>query len=192
MDVHRFFPGIGLDPAKAFDIMWSSRQVRRIAGVDCVVPGLVAQTVILVLNAARSWSSGPANVDVHASWGCAHENRRAEIRALVARLEADVAFAAGLGTLEDFRNRREYALWRVISQGGTRLEEWRARIAAAPSRREQLRLVLTAPLVNVEHLTVLWGRRPTRWEIVREFFLRPVRGLAEQARALLLGREGRR
>lgn len=183
VDVHRLFPGIGVEPSRAFAELWQDRQLRRIAGVDCVVPGPVGQTLVLVLNAARSGASGSGNADVAACWDAADAARRAAVAALVERLGAEVAFAAGTGHLEEFRGRPEYPLWKVVSQGGTRLEEWRARIAAAPTRRDKVRLVLCAPLVNVEHLTVLWGRRPTRWEITREFVRRPLRGIAEQLRA---------
>lgn len=183
VDVHRLFPGIGVEPAEAFRELWAHRRVRRIAGIDCVMPDPVGQTVVLVLNAARSRAVGSANTDVAACWDRADGERRAAVEALVRRLGAEVAFAAGIGHLEDFRGRQEYSLWKVVSEGGTRLEEWRARVIAAPSRRERLRLVLSAPLVNVEHLTVVWGRRPHRWEIVKEFFARPLRGIREQLRA---------
>lgn len=194
VDVHRLFPGIGIEPAEAFEVLWTDRGQREIAGIACPVPSLVGQTAILVLNAARTRTSagsaaGNLASDVDTSWSQADDARRAEVVSLVGRLGAEVAFAAATGHLEDFRDRREYALWKVVSRGGTRLEEWRARIAAAPSRGEQFRLVLTAPLVNVEHLTALWGRRPTRWEIVREFFMRPVRGVAEQVRVILRRRK---
>ncbi|WOP17199.1 2-nitropropane dioxygenase [Raineyella sp. LH-20] len=188
VDVHRFFPGIGLDPAAAFELLWGRRQVRRIGGVDCVVPDLVGQTLVLVLNAARSGPGQRLKGDLQVAWEQATAARRVEVEALVKALDAEVAFAAATGRLEAYRDRREYWLWKVMSCGGTRLEEWRARIIAAPSRRDRLRLVLSAPLVNVEHLTVLWGRRPTRWEIAREFVLRPMRGIAEQTRAFRVGR----
>ena len=64
---------------------------------------------------------------------------RAGDHALVASLRADVAFSAGLGELERYRGRtREYLLWKVASQGGTRLEEWVARVWAAPTPRAAL------------------------------------------------------
>lgn len=192
-DVHRFFPGIGAPPEVAFERLWRDRQIKDIACIPCWVPSVTAQAVLLVLNAARS--RGARKRDVEAVWEEASPQRRREMTALVADLQAEVAFAAGIGELERFRGSREYDLWRIESQGGTRIARWRARIKAAPTVREKVRLALLAPVVNVDHLTVLLGHRPTRAEITREFFARPARGIREEARALLrrLGiREGTR
>lgn len=180
VDVHRMFPGIGVDPGEAFELLWSGRRTADIGGIACLVPDTVAQTVILVLNAGRTATAGAIAPDVLTSWGRADGAQRAAVEALVRRLGAQLAFAAGTGHLEEFHAQREYALWRVMSEGGTRLEEWRARIVAAPTWRDRLHLILIAPLVNVEHLAVLLGRRPTRREIALEFFRRPVRGVHEQ------------
>ena len=100
--------------------------------------------------------------------------------ALVASLRAEVAFSAGLGELERYRGRREYLLWKVTSQGGTRLEEWVARVWAAPTPRAALQLALRAPRVNTEHLAIRIGHQPTRVEVLREFVARPVRGVTQE------------
>lgn len=189
VDVHRHFPGIGRPPREAFDILWEGHGQRDIASVACTVPGLAAQVLILVLNAARTMATSPSH-DVQIALLGADDERRAEVAGLVESLDARVAFAAATGNLDDYRDDREYALWRAVSQGGTRLEEWRARIVAAPTWREAARIALFAPRVNVEHLSIVLHRPPTRWEIAREFVARPVRGLREQLRAL--GRSGRR
>ena len=66
---------------------------------------------------------------------------------------------------------RDYRLWKVVSQGGSRSEEWWARVRAAPNLGAALQVAARAPLVNVDHLAHRLGRRPTRREIVVEFFL---------------------
>lgn len=182
-DIHRFFPGIGAPPEVAFERLWRDRQVKEIAGIPCWVPSLPAQAVILVLNAARS--QGARQSDVDAAWVSASPERRREMTELVADLQAEVAFAAGIGELERFRGAREYDLWRIESQGGTRMAKWRARIKAAPTNRARIRLVLRLPLVNTDHLAVVLGRPPTRRDVALEFFARPARGIAEAARALV-------
>lgn len=192
VDVHRLFPGITVDPAEAFELLWQGHRRRPVAGVPCTVPDLAVQTLVLVLNAARKPRVSGLSADVEASWCAADPELRARVEELVRQLGAEVAFAAGTGRLEEYRDRRDYLLWKVMSRGGTKFEEWRARILAAPTRREAVDLVFTAPLVNVEHLTVLWGRRPTRGEIVREFFARPIRGLAEQVGVSLSRRRSER
>ena len=98
-----------------------------------------------------------------------------------------MAFAAATGELDRFRDRRDYDLWRVTIQGGTRFEEWWARIKAAPSIGEAARVALRAPLVNTDHMAALLGRPPTRPEIVREFAARPARGIVEQMERLRRG-----
>lgn len=183
VDIHRAFPGIGIPAPSAFERLWDSRQAADIAGVRCSVPTVAAQSLLLILNAARS--PAPMRHDLKAVWTGADEERRAEITSLAAEFRAQVAFAAAVGDLERFRHERDYRLWKVVSSGGSRSEEWWARVRAAPDLGEALRVVARAPLVNVDHLAARLGRRPTRGEIVAEFFDRPVRALGEAWRGLL-------
>ncbi len=182
VDVHRLYPGITVSPAAAFDILWGERGESEIAGARCPVPSLAGQAVILVLHAARSEDKARGLRDVDAAWGRATPQQRQGITELVGRLGAEVALAAAVGNLDEFQDRPDHDLWKVVSQGGTRIEEWWARIKAAPTVGDSIRLVLRAPLVNVEHLAVVLGRTPTRWEVVQEFFARPLRGLREEWR----------
>lgn len=179
-DVHRFFPGLGLDAAASFDILWRDHGVREIAGVPCAVPSLPAQALVLIVHAGRTHDDPRAERDLHAVWTQAPAQLRSQIEELVAELGAEVGFAAATGGLERYRDRRDYLLWKVASQGGTRFEEWLGRVRAAETPLAGLRLALRAPLVNVEHMTEVMGRRPTRREIVAEFFRRPAAGFVEQ------------
>lgn len=183
LDLHRSYPGFMVSPADAFESLWRERGEVVIAGANCPVPSLRGQVVVMMLHAARSGGGGRSDLDLDEVWGKAPATLQLAVLELVAELKAEVAFAAATGDLDNFRDRREYALWNTVSRGGTRVEEWFARIKAAPTLAGRVRLVLRAPLVNVEHLTMLWGRPPTRGEVVREFFARPVRGLVEELRA---------
>ena len=176
LDLHRWFPGVRTAPETAFERMWRDSQSADFAGVRCRVPSIVAQATLLVLNAARG--SGES-ADVALSWTEASSSHRAAVDALVGELEARVAFAAAIGELDRYRGDRDYRLWKVISERGSRAEEWWARIQSASSPIEALRLAARAPLVNVEHLAIELGRQPTRREVVLEFFARPGRGLHE-------------
>lgn len=178
-DVHRYFPGINRDADEAFDVLWADRGSTTLGGFGCAVPSLPAQILVLVLHAARSPGSGHAPMDIASSWGAADAETTRAVRELVLDLEAEVGFAAGVGGLDAFRDRRDYDLWRVVSQGGTRIAEWRARVKAAPNRRRAVALLLRAPVVNTEHLAMVLDRPPTRREVVIEFFARPIRGLGE-------------
>jgi len=177
IDIHRFFPGIRVAPTDAFERLWSERHEALIAGVGCAVPSVSAQSLLLILNAARSPRS--ARHDLAAVWSSAPDDRRAAIESLVAELRAELAFAAAVGGLESHQGEREYRLWKVVSAGGSRSEEWWARVRAAPTLGDALRLVARAPLVNVDHLAARLGRRPTRLEVVAEFFVRPARAVGE-------------
>ena len=190
-DLHRSFPGITADPDAAFDRLWASRRSRQLAGVSCPVPGEVGQSVILVLNAARGSGLNGRRLDVDAVWGNATNERRQEVKALVAELGAEVAFAAATGDLERFRGAPDYDLWRIARDGGTRLEEWLARLKAAPKWRDRLHVAMRAPLVNTDHLAVRLGHAPSKTETLREFVARPLRGLAEEGRALRRRRGGK-
>ena len=182
IDLHRFFPGIRLEPERAFDVFWSDKHEVDIGAVGCHVPGVTAQAVLLVLNAARA--PRQARSDVSAAWRTASDEQRREIERLVSRLHAEVAFAAATGGLERHVAARDYRLWKVVSEGGSRSEEWWARIRAAPSVWAGLRIAARAPLVNVDHLAHRLGRTPTRRDIVLEFLRRPVRAVREAARGM--------
>jgi hypothetical protein len=180
VDVHRLFPGIGLDPGAAFTRLWRDRTSMDFAGKDCPVPARTEQATVLALNAARGRSDSLQ--DLRRVWFDASEQERAGIEAVVADLDARTAFDAAIGQLERHRGKREYRLWRAVSENGTRLDEWRGRLSAAPTLRKRALILLRAPMVNVEHLGHELGRPPTRPEIVREFFARPLRGLSEVRR----------
>lgn len=170
LDVHRHFPGIELHPAAAFDMLWATRSERSFGQVGCAVPSLTAQSLIMLLNCART----PVHEDLVSQWTDASPQHRAEVNRLAIALSAEVALAAATGHLDRARGRRTYALWNVIVNGGTRAQEWRARVWAAPTFRDAILVVLRAPLVNIDVLSHRLGRPPTRSEIVREFFARPL------------------
>lgn len=177
LDLHRAFPGIRLDPASAFDVLDRDGSLFDEVGVACRVPGIDAQATLLLLNAARA--GGRENSDVAWIWGRASRDDQERLLRLADELGARVALAAATGDLEQYRGAREYPLWKAISEGGSRSAEWWGRIRAASSAREALALVARAPLVNTEHLTHDLGREPTRAEVLREFFHRQRRAMAE-------------
>ncbi|HEU4331643.1 MAG TPA: 2-nitropropane dioxygenase [Lapillicoccus sp.] len=179
-DVHRHFPGIGIAADEAFELLWSGRTTASLAGVPGPVPSRAGQLLILVLNTARSGGASSRMELVRGLWDETPLEVRDEVTALASSLHAEVAFGAGLGELERYRGRREYLLWKVSSQGGTRLEEWAARIWAAPTLGRALHLAFRAPLVNTEHLALRIGHPPTRLEVLREFLARPYRGVVQE------------
>lgn len=181
VDIHRSFPGIRLAPSRAFERLWVERRTLPIAGIGCPVPSVPAQALLLILNAARSRAD---RNDLAVAWEGAGDEQRSRIQLLVTELDAPVAFAAAIGGLERYRDERDFRLWKVVSEGGSRSEEWWARVRAQPTAFGALRVIARAPLVNVDHLAHRLGRQPTRREIAAEFLSRPVRAVAEAGRAL--------
>ncbi|WP_323100576.1 nucleotidyltransferase family protein [Intrasporangium sp. YIM S08009] len=180
LDVHRLFPGTGPSPEAAFETLWSERQTISLGGRPCAVPSRPAQACLLLLHAARAGNDAKAARDIDCVWTSATDAERAGILEWVDRLDAQVAFSVITGTLDDHAADPAYDLWRVAARGGTRVEEWRARIRAARGLRAKLTLVGRSVLVNVEHLSIVRGAPLTRREVVAEFFARPVRGAREQ------------
>ena len=161
VDVHVSWPGVTIDAEEAFDVLARGRLQLAIAHRDCPVPGRTAQRLILVLHAARSGGS----LDVDHAWDAADPGERDDVRKLAAELDAEVALAAGIGELELHRGHPAYALWRHFRDGGSRFDEWRARLAAAPTVRAKVVLLSAALRVNRDHLRMELGRPPTRGEV---------------------------
>lgn len=180
LDVHRRFPGVGIADDRAFQVLWADRAEARAAGLPCAVPSITAQAMLLTLNAARAGGMGDTAARV---WDALDDPARRDCLALVERLDAAVAFAAAHGELERYAHRREYLLWKVASQGGTRTQDWMGRVRAGRTLRDRIGLVLRAPLVNTERLTHKLGRRPRPAEIAREFLVRTSQGAREVTRA---------
>jgi hypothetical protein len=117
--------------------------------------------------------------DLGPSWYEASDDSRACVEQEIEALDARLAFDAALGALERHRGERDYKLWRAVSQGGGRLDEWWGRIRSAPTTAAKLRVLSRAVRVNVEHMALELGRRPSPVEIAIEFAARPVRGVRE-------------
>jgi Uncharacterised nucleotidyltransferase len=182
-DVHRYIPGFTVDLDEAFEVLWADRQSIALAGRRCHVPSLPAQALVLILHAARSPQSGRAESDLRYAWQAADPELRHGVTELVERLDAHVGFAAATGRLDEYRSHPHYRLWKVASTGGTRLEEWWARVRAAPRARDAVVLLVRAPLVNRDHLAMVLWREPTTMELVKEFFARPIRGIRGEVSA---------
>ncbi|GAB3067177.1 hypothetical protein GCM10027053_33400 [Intrasporangium mesophilum] len=181
LDLHRLFPGTGPTPDLAFAELWADRAEARLGGVRCTVPSRSAHALLLLLHAARAREhDGRAARDVERVWTTADEGLRSEILGWVDRLDAGLAFSVITGRLDEHSDDPAYDLWRVAARGGTRLDEWRARMRAARGFRAKASVVGRSVLVNVEHLTIVRGRPVTKREVVAEFFDRPVRGVREQ------------
>lgn len=169
VDVHVHWPGVRLTPEPAYDVWSTGALLHPIAHVPCPVPDRTAQLLVLVLHAARSTDHS----DVDYAWTPAEEEQQTAVRRLARTLGAEVALAAALGELEQFRDDPSYALWKHLSEGGqSRVAEWRARFRATPGTRDRARLLASSFRVNRDHLAMELGRTPTRRDLRERQLLR--------------------
>ncbi len=187
LDVHRRFPGIQIADADAFELLWASRIPGVVAGIDYQAPSVDAQAVLLMLNAARDPRNGRAAAD--RLWGTIGAEQKLRCLALVAELDAVVAFAAATGRLDSYAHRREYRLWKAVSQDGSRIAEWWGRIRAQRTAADAVRIGARSVLVNRERLEHRLGHAPSPRDVVAEFLARSAQG-AREAWAIVTG--GRR
>lgn len=178
VDVHTHWPGVSTDPEAAFDVFARTSLTLQIAHWDCPVPDRTSQRLILVLHSARSRGT----TDLDHAWLGADADEQADVRRLAAELGAEVALAAGVGELELHRDAPTYLLWRYFTEGGSRFDEWRARLAAAPTVRAKAALATAAMRVNRDHLRMELGRPPTREELRERQRLRVRRAVTELTR----------
>lgn len=184
VDLHRRFPGIYADPESAFEAVWQGRKKAQIAGVDCLVPDLTAQRLILVLHAVRSRNSA----DIDRAYTAVDVLERAAVDELARQVKADVALAAGTDRLDDYRGRREYRLWKAIRDGeSSRARMWLARVAAEPTLRDRVSTgwALVAP--KTDRLQATLGRRPGTSDRLRDL-ARTARLAARDLRSGLMNR----
>jgi hypothetical protein len=184
VDVHAHWPGPRVPPSQVFAEFAAGGHRQEIAHVPCRVPNRTAQILILVLHAARSHG---AVTDLELAWHGVAEEERDEVRAMAERLLAGTAFAAGIGELDAVTGDRTADLWRHFSQGGSRLDEWRARWRAAETARDRFEVITGALVVNRDHLRMELGHAPSRREVAVRQWQR-VRVLSREAAHELRGR----
>lgn len=191
LDVHRTYPGLDRDPQATFERLWATRQTLLLAHYPCAVPDRTAQALVVLLHAARSpHLAGELHPDAGPAWFERTDAERLAVSELAADLGAQVALAAATGRLDELPTTGEAALWVWFAKGGTRLEEWQARLRAAPTWRARLSVIRRAFLVNEYYLAQRLGHDPTPAEIRRE----ALRRLGHAARDATHGwrRAGRR
>lgn len=174
-DVHYRFPGIGLAPAPAFDLLWRDHEAAEIAHCRCAVPSVTAQRLILLLHAARD--PGARHGDIERVWTTTTPDTQDEVRTLASELRAEVPLAAATGTLAKFRDRPEYDLWKLYSEGHSTSGGFTKLLAlskAAPEGYRHVRLrvarhALRAVVHTPERLAAAQTRRPTAREVARAY-----------------------
>lgn len=184
VDLHRWWPGFGLSAQEAFDRLWDEHlATREIANVRCTVPDLAMQRLVLLLHAGRT--GGVAHADYDACWRTASVEERAEVRALAEQFDAQIAFAAAIGELEEHRGKPEYLLWRHFSRGSqNRWDEWAGRWRAARGLRGKARVVRGFVSINADLMRERIGHEPTTRDYVAEYGLRVRSAAVDVARSV--------
>ena len=162
VDVHRSWPGTSVSPRATFDGLAEGSTFVDIGHVPCPVPDRVAQIFVLLLHGARSVSPS----DKALAWDAQDDATRAAVVALAHRLGAEVAMSAALGDLDSHSDSSDYDLWRFYRDGGSRLDEWRARFRAASGPGARMRLLVGALGVDRDYLAHKLGRPPTRRDLL--------------------------
>lgn len=186
VDIHRTFPGLDGGPETTFEALWRSRTTLPIAGYPCDVPSLLDQALVIVVHSARNTLTIHQDV-AHLRSVLGPEDWHA-LRARAEELGASLAFAAATGQLHRHQDHPSHDLWTVLSQGGTRSQEWRARMRAATTLKEKTLVALSAPLPNIDHLRMDLDREPTKFEVAQATLKRPWLAVRE----VLTGRATRR
>lgn len=166
MDLHRRWPGFTVDPETAFERIWGERDARALAGQPVNVPCRAAEALILLLHVARGPATRHAAERAHA-WDGLSDREQEQVRALVEELGAQVPFALVMDDFDSVADQRTADLWWVASHGGGRLAEWRARLKAAPNRREAVRTGLAGLLVSRDYVRLDLQREPTALDLAR-------------------------
>ncbi|TWE11982.1 nucleotidyltransferase family protein [Rudaeicoccus suwonensis] len=168
IDLHRSWPGFGMDADRVFDRLWAHRSTVSIAHVRCTVPSLEHQRLILMLHAGRS--GGLRHPDAQFLWVEATDDDRVAMRGHAAEFDAQVALAAATGELEDYRDDPQYQLWRHFSEESqSRLDEWVGRWRAARSVSDRVRVVKGFLIVNPDLLRDQVGPKPSAGDYARAY-----------------------
>lgn len=164
-DLHRWIPGLDLDPATSFEVLWQSRSRRVLGGVECAVPGDDDHRLVLLLHAVRNGALG--GVDFQLGWGELTTEWRHRIRRTAFSLGAHVPFLLAT-TDEAFVPGRRAHLWAAVVRGRSTTDQWGARFRDVTSPRELVALLREAVHANREHLELSLGRPATPVDTVRD------------------------
>lgn len=133
VDVHDRFPGIQLDPERAFALLWRRREPAQLAHSAVWFPDLTSRAVIVALNTARSGTSPRTLADLDRLLAASDVDWE-DVVALAGRLHALPAVRAGLELHPAGR-----ALVAGTELAGVQVtREWLLRLSGAP--RTALRL----------------------------------------------------
>lgn len=101
VDLHKYFPGVGIAPSAAFDVLWGRRERATQAGVSVWYPDRAARALLTALHAARDPLSAKVAEDLRRSLAALSDAETASLAELAAELSASGVLRAGLETHPD-------------------------------------------------------------------------------------------
>lgn len=113
LDVHVRFPGILIPAPDAFAAMWQEQDEVQIAHVTCSVPSLTHHRLLLLMHAARNL--GDRDEEAQNLWSALTPEDQGEVWGSARLLKAEVALAAAVGGLDEFKDRPDYTFWAMSS-----------------------------------------------------------------------------
>lgn len=113
LDVHVRFPGIRRAPSEAFELMWQEHLEAPIAHTACAVPNRSHHQLLLLIHAARNLQARDAEAE--GIWAPLPAGDRDMVWDAARALGAEVALAAAVGGLDDFKDRPDYKFWAMAS-----------------------------------------------------------------------------
>ncbi|WP_326503521.1 nucleotidyltransferase family protein [Rothia nasimurium] len=170
VDIHRYFPGLGPADGSAFDTLWKERRTKLIANYPCNLPSLTDSRITVVVHGARSIAE--RNSDIAYLKETLSPQDWEVMQARVPELQADLAYAAALGKLEEFSHHPDYLLWKSVSEDTPNHLRWRARFKHAQGLGAKVKVALSILLVNKDHLAMELGHAPSKAEVREKFFSR--------------------
>lgn len=148
IDLHHRFPGMGVEPQHAFDLLWSAREEVTVAGHDLAAPALSAHALLILLHAARGRGEPRAREDVRHVTSMIAPSLVGELMAWATLLACEPALAAVVPAWSDRRNGLEHLHWRVRAgeQGASGVQVWLTRMLASPGLVRKAALLWAAIL----------------------------------------------
>ena len=150
IDVHRFYPGFGASPGRAFETLWEGRERRLIAGVECDTLSKPAHALVIALHAARSNVGSAKWVEADAAVRSLAPAERAEFDRLAEVLHARAALGVRLESMAHWTTKGVRHEWQAYAARDA-AAVWRHRLARSRNPLATLRGVTVA-------LARLWER----------------------------------
>lgn len=200
IDLHTSFPGFGVSPDDAFEILWRDRVGALQGNVDVWYPSLDARVLIVALHAARSSGFGKSRLDLIRAIGWADQGSWLGVGQLAAELNAEPALRAGLELIEDPGLIERAGLARVTVE-----PEWILLTQNAARTAIRLNELQQLPWRERPGQIAMWlfpspalmeirdpGSADTRWTLTRAYARRLGQGIAHAPQAVRQLRDARR